>query len=248
MAVKPKIFIVVLAVSLSIMALTAYAADAQHDTRAIEVLERMVQYKSTLDSVVITGVTITDARLGAGLMVSNSEEVTVSISRPGSMRITTFDGEATKGLYFHNGLLTFFNSANGLYAQAEIPEEIDAAMEFALEELGIEAPLMDLIYKDAGTRLLTSDARIQYVVDKARVGGVDCHHLAIRGREIDIQLWVEEGDRPLPRKFMFTSKWEGGSPRFVADLNWEVEPDFEPDVFEFTPPEGAAKIQFITQQ
>lgn len=248
MATRPTLILVVLAVLLTAFVFSTQAADVQHDAKAIEVLERMVAYKSTLDQVVITGVTSTDARLWEGLMVSNTEEVTVSISRPGSMRITSFDGEATKGLFFDTGLLTFFNSANMLYAQAEIPEEIDAAMEFAMEELDIEAPLMDLIYQDAGSRLMTSDATILYLVDKARVGGVDCHHLAIRGAEIDIQLWVEEGDRPLPRQFMFTSKWEGGSPRFIANLSWETDPDFEPDFFEFKAPEGATKIRFITQQ
>ena len=248
MATKPTLKIVLLVVLLGAFAVAAQAADVQQDAKAIEVLEQMVAYKSTLDKFVITGVISTDARLGAGLLVSNSEEISVSLSRPKSMRITNFDGEATKGLYFHNGMLTFFNSANMLYAQADIPEEIDAAMEFAMEELEIEAPLMDLIYQDAGARLLSSDATILYLVDNARVGGADCHHLAIRGPEVDIQLWIEEGDRPLPRQFMFTSKWEGGSPRFMANLSWETDPDFEPDFFEFKAPEGATKIRFITQQ
>ena len=248
MATRLKLNIVVLAVLLSTFALGTQAADVQQDAKAIEVLEQMVAYKSTLDQVVITGVTSMDARLDAGLMVSNSEEISVSINRPGSMRITNFDGEATKGLYFHDGTLTFFNSENMLYAQADIPEEIDAAMEFAMDELDIEAPLMDLIYQDAGSRLLSSDATILYLVDKARVGGADCHHLAIRGPEVDIQLWIEEGDRPLPRQFMFTSKWEGGSPRFIANLSWETDPNFDPDFFEFKAPEGATKIRFITQQ
>jgi len=248
MTTRPNPQTVVLAVLLSAVALAAHAGDVQQDAKAIEVLEQMVAYKSTLDQVVITGVTSMDARLDAGLMVSNSEEISVSISRPGSMRISNFDGEANKGLYFHEGMLTFFNSANMLYAQADIPEEIDAAMEFAMDELDIEAPLMDLIYQDAGARLLSSDATILYLVDKARVGGTDCHHLAIRGPEVDIQLWIEEGDRPLPRQFMFTSKWEGGSPRFIANLNWETDPNFEPDFFKFKAPEGATKIRFATQQ
>lgn len=248
MSTRVKLQIFVLAAFMSTMASGVHAADAQQDARAIEVMEKMVAYKSTLDRVVITGVTTVDARLDAGLMVSNSEEVSVSINRPGSMRITSFDGEATKGLYFDNGMLSFFNSAHMLYAQAEIPKEIDAAMEFAMDELDIEAPLMDLIYRDAGARLLASDATILYLQDKARASGVDCHHLAIRAPEVDIQLWIEEGDRPLPRQFMFTSKWEGGSPRFIANLSWDTDPNFEPGFFEFEAPEGATKIRFISQQ
>ena len=81
---RPDLKIIVLAALLSTFALGIHAADVQQDAKAIEVLEQMAVYKSTLDQVVITGVTSMDARLDAGLMVSNSEEISVSISRPGS--------------------------------------------------------------------------------------------------------------------------------------------------------------------
>ena len=133
------------------------------------------------------------------------------------------------------------------YAQASIPDEIETAAEFALEELGVEAPLLDMIYKDASTHLLSSDETILYLTDKARVGGTDCHHLAIRGAEVDVQLWVEEGDRPVARKIMIVSKWEGGSPRFTAHLDWDTNPKFESDLFEFKAPKDAMKIEFVTE-
>ena len=236
---------IVLAFIFAISAATAYGGNVKQDAKAIEVLKKMAAFKSSQDQVVIKGVTFTDARLGAGLMVSNAEEVSVSIERPGSMLITSADGKATRGFYFHDGLFTFFNSASQLYGQADIPKDIETAMEFALDELGIEAPLMDMIYQDAAAHLLSSDETILYLTDKARVGGTDCHHIAIRGSDIDIQLWVEEGDRPMTRRIMITSKWEGGSPRFLADLDWDTNPQFAPGFFEFKAPEGATKIDFI---
>jgi hypothetical protein len=225
---------------------TALADDgnARQDARGIEVLKSMSAYTASLDRVAIKSVSLTDARLGAGLMVSNSTEVKVSIDRPGSLHISSFDGVQTKELYFHDGMLTVYNSENRFYAQAGIPKEIEAAMEFALEELEVEAPLMDLIYQDASAHLIGSQETILYLTDKARIAGTDCHHLAIRGAEGDVQLWVEEGDRPLLRKIMITSKWEGGSPRFTANLMWDPDPEFEQDLFEFHAPEGSTNIGF----
>jgi len=242
-----KFPIFVLALILTFSAAMAQAGGVRQDAKAIEVLKHMAAYKTTFDQVVIKGVTFTDARLGAGLMVSNSEEVHVSMSRPGSILINTFDGESNKGLYFHNGLLTVFDSANKLYAQATIPNEIDTALEFALEELDVEAPMMDLLFKDTSTQLIGSDETILYLTDKSRVGGTDCHQIAIRGPETDVQLWVEEGDHPLPLKIMITSKWEGGTPRLVANLHWETDPEFKPGLFEFKAPEGAMKIEFVKE-
>jgi hypothetical protein len=85
-------------------------------------------------------------------------------------------------------------------------------------------------------------------VDKARIAGTNCHNIAIRGPELDVQLWVEEGDRPLPRKIMITSKWEGGSPRFTANLMWDTDPDFGQEIFEFRAPEGSTEIGFVQRQ
>ena len=247
MTTRSKLSLFVVVVIMGALSVTAQAAGVRQDAKAIEVLTQMATYKKSLEQVALKGVTFTDARLGAGLMVSNSEEVHVSIDRPGSMNISSYDGDTTRGIYFHDGLLTVYNSANKLYAQENIPKEIDAAMEFALEELGIEAPMMDLLYKDASTHLISSDEPIFYLTDKSRVAGTDCHHIAIRGSEVDVQLWVEEGDRPLPRKIMITSKWEGGTPRFIANLKWETKPQFEPGLFEFKAPEGARKIEFVTE-
>ncbi len=243
---RPALPITVLTLLLGICAVTAEAADVRQDAKAVDVLKQMAAYKTSLDQVAIKAVTLTDARLGGGLMVSNSEEVHVSISRPGSMQIYSFDGVAKKGLFFHEGLLTVFNSENMFYAQANVPKEVEAAMAFALDKFGVEAPMMDLLHRDASALLIGSDETILYLTDKSRIGGVDCHHLAIRGAEVDVQLWVQEGDRPLPRKIMITSKWEGGSPRFVANLSWDTDPKFEPDTFEFKAPEGATKIEFNT--
>ncbi len=236
-----------LAFLLIFSAAAAQAGSGEQDARAVEVLKQMAAYKSALDQVIIKAVTFTDARLGGGLVVSNSEEVSVSVNRPGSLHISSFDGESKKSLYFNQGQLTVYGSTKNLYAQASIPDDIDAAIEFALEDLDIEAPLLDMIYKDTSTHLLGSDETILYLTDKARIGGADCHHLAIRGPEVDVQLWVEEGDRPVVRKIMIMSKWEGGSPRFMANLQWDTNPKFEPGLFDFKAPKDAMKVEFVTE-
>jgi hypothetical protein len=241
---KTRFSIILVGVCLAAGAVSADDNGVRQDARAMDVLKKMSAYKETLDRVVIHSVSLTDARMGAGLMVSNSTEAKVSIDRPGSMLISSFDGVQNKELYFHDGTLTVFNSERGFYAQASIPREIEAAMEFALEELEVEAPLMDLIYRDASVHMIGSQETVLYLTDKARVAGTDCHHIAIRADEVDVQLWVEEGERPLVRKIMITSKWEGGSPRFVANIKWDVEPDFKSDLFEFKAPEGSINIGF----
>ena len=73
--------------------LPAMDTTSPHDARAVEVLQAMSDYKASLDSVVISGSSINDARLDAGLIVSNSNEMTVTVKRPASLHFKNFDGK-----------------------------------------------------------------------------------------------------------------------------------------------------------
>ena len=222
----------------------AQSSDAPRDARAIEVIKSMSAYSSKQDQLVIRGTSFTDARLEAGLIVSNATETEMIIDRPGSLYISSFDGHDKHEIYFHEGLVSVYSSENKFYGQARIPVEIEAAANFALDELDLEAPFLDLIYRDVGGQLADSQDAIYYLTDKSRIDGVDCHHIAIRGLEVDIQLWIAEGDRPILRRVIITSKWEGGAPRFIGNMDWDTTPKIDPKTFKFKPPEGSTDIGF----
>ena len=215
------------------------------DEQAVTVLKAMSGFLAGLDRFSISGEGSTDSRLDAGLIVANPIEVKLKVQRPGSLHISRFDGAETQHLFVDGDSMTLYDTSRGFYASTEVPEGIEAAMGYALEELAIEAPLMDLLHHDVFSYLAGTSDSVLYLSDKSRVDGVDCHHIAIRDAEVDIQICVEEGQRPLPRQLILTSKWEGGAPRFVARLYWNLEPDFSEDTFNFVPPEGVSQIDFL---
>ena len=192
----------------------------------------------------MTGVALDDHQLEAGLMATYPTEVELTVTRPGSLHLRQFDGESTRELYIHEGSLTLYESAKGYYATTSVPAGLDAGMEYALETLGIDAPLMDLVYKNSFARLAGTTDPVLYLTGNSRVGGVDCHQLAIRLEDADVQVWVQEGDSPLPRRMIITAKWDAGSPRFNAHMSWNTQPDIAEGTFEFTPPADAVQIQF----
>lgn len=80
------------------------------------------------------------------------------------------------------------------------------------------------------------------------IDGVATHHLAMQGNEVDWELWVEEGSRPLPRKYVITSKKMEGWPQYSVTLsNWKLVGDLSDDTFTFKPPGDAQKIEFLDQ-
>jgi hypothetical protein len=57
---------------------------------------------------------------------------------------------------------------------------------------------------------------------------------------------LEDGDKPLARKFILTSKQVKGEPEFTVVIrSWDVTPKLTDKDFTFTPSKGAKKIEFL---
>ena len=207
-----------------------------------ELLQEMGDAIEGLDRFIITGDSYADARLPEGLIVEQASQITAKVVRPGSMMLINEAADGGQGIHFHDGVFTIVTQPQNFYAQTEIPKELGAAVSFAIEELEIDAPLMDLMLKDVAGNL-KQDADIRYL-SESLVRGKLYHHIALRGPEVDLQVWIAAEGLPLPGKLVLTAKWEGGSPRFVAFLDWDTDPVLERSSLEFEPPEGARKIDF----
>lgn len=74
------------------------------------------------------------------------------------------------------------------------------------------------------------------------VAGVLCDHYAFRQGKIDWQIWITNGDQPLPRKVVITDRSDEARPQSVSLLNWNLKPSFKDSAFTFVPPKGAQPI------
>lgn len=209
-----------------------------------ELLSNMSAEIAGLERFILSGEANTDARLGAGQIIQNSSEVTMYVSKPDAMHLVRRDAEDKKHLYFSEGLVSIYTKSVNLYAQAEVPEGLGAAVDFAINEIGIDAPLLDFVSSDMSENLLADAQELRHL-GKSLVRGKLYEQVTIRNSEVDIQVWIAAEGRPLPGKLLISSKWEGGVPRFVVFMNWDTDPEFPDDVFNFDPPEGATEVQFV---
>ena len=213
------------------------------DDQATEILLGMSAEIASLDKFIITGDVYADDRLDAGQIIEHSMDVTMRMNRPNAMRITNRDAESTKEIYFRNGVLTVYSKTSNFYAQEDLPGGVDAAAIFAVNELGIDAPLLDFVFNDVADHLLEDAEAVDYFgLSLSR--GKTYHHIGIRAPEIDLQFWIAAEGPPLPGKMAISAKWEGGSPRTVFFFSWDTEPDFDRSLFSFEPPAGSTRIEF----
>lgn len=213
------------------------------DYEPIDLINEMSAEIASLDSFVITGEGYVDTSLVAGQVIEHSMDVTLQMKRPGAMRITNRDAESTKEIYFENGIFTVYNDALKFYAQTDIPGDVDAAARFAVDEIGIDAPMLDFVVNDVGKYLLEDSESIDYL-GLSLFRQMTYHHIGIRAPEFDLQIWIPAEGPPLPGKLAISMKWEAGSPRSVLFFNWNTNPDIGAEAFSFVPPASATRIEF----
>lgn len=56
------------------------------------------------------------------------------------------------------------------------------------------------------------------------VGGELCDHYAFRQDQVDWQIWIATGSRPLPRKLVITSRANEARPQSVTQYRWNLIP------------------------
>jgi hypothetical protein len=230
-----------------VIAAAAISSNALAQDRDPKVLlERMQAEIAKLDSFVLSGDAYADASLGAGQIIEHSYDARMIVRKPSELRMTNRNSEYTAEIFIENGVLTVFNTGRNFYAKKPVPDGFQDAIDFALNDLEIKAPLLELITQDFASLVSAEGVSVEYLGTSLFRGEVH-DHIAIRGPEVDMQIWIAAEGPPLPRKMALSSKWEVGAPRFVTFLSWDTDPTFSSDAFSFVPPDGATEINFVPE-
>lgn len=211
---------------------------------ADRILRQMSDYLADLRSFSVTARSSLEVVTKQGERLEFDAASKVQVKRPNLLRSDRLGAYTDMSLFYDGDKLTLLGRRANLYATADAPNKLDDALDFARERLDLEAPGADLLYSDPYS-ILTEDVVAGRVIGQETLAGVPVQHLAFRGREVDFQIWIEEGPRPVPRKYVITSKKVAGHPEFVVELDdWDLRADLPRSTFEFVPPRGATQIEF----
>ena len=215
------------------------------DPQAEKLLRRMSDYLANRQQFTAKAESTLEVVLTSGQKIQFDSPATLMVSRPNKLRAHRKGDIANQEFFYDGKTLTLYNPGENVYATTAAPPTLDETLDFAREKLDIIAPASEILYKNAAEKML-KESSSGFVVGPSVVGGVKCTHLAFRGAEVDWQIWIEDGDKPLPRKFILTSKKVAGEPQFTVLIrNWDMAPKLTNSEFSFTPPKGAKKIEFL---
>jgi len=190
-----------------------------------------------------------EAQTGFDVMQSNGQQLAffetkkALMRRPDRLRVETDEADGDEHtIRFDGQQVTIDLPGENAYVLVEKPGTADAVIDYFVDDLEIPLPLHDFFttnFFDSTQGAIVSG----FYVGEVTLGKRQCHHLAFRLVDVDLQFWVEDGDRPLPCSIVITYKKAYGHPQFWANFDdWNLSPRASDKQFEFTPPEGAERL------
>ncbi len=217
----------------------------QIEAGADEILHKMSDYLAATKAFTFRVDITNDVMLSSGQVVQIGGTSDISVQRPGQARAFYNGDERQTRTYVNNGTLTIYNVRSEMYAVAEVPVGLDAAVDFIFERLGFSVPIADLLYEDPYATL-TESVWTGHVVGEHTIGSTPCTHLAFSQETIDWEIWIASGSVPVPLKILIRYKDEQGSPQYSAALSeWNLKPNLSSNYFEFSVPAGVDLIEFL---
>lgn len=168
---------------------------------------------------------------------------TVVISRPDKIRSTRSSGFTDVQMLFDGKTLTLLGKKQNLYAQVEVPGTLDHLLDVLRDQYNRPLPGADFFMSNPQDQLMAGVTDIKDL-GSGVIGGVECDHLAFRKQAVDWQIWIAQGERPYPCRYVITSKKISGSPQYSIQLrDWKSGSEVAPEDFAFTNATNAKKIE-----
>ena len=186
------------------------------EPKAMDALRKMGAFLQTLNAFEVSFKVSKDEILDSGqkIMVDGTSELTVQ--RPDRLHFSTKIDEAHRDLqFFYDGkTFTLYGNTNKFYASVPAPATIHELLDVAQERYAIELPFRDLF---AWGTDQADEAAIQSAIyiGPTKIDGVPCDHFAFRNADVDWQIWIQQGEKPLPRKLVITTMDEVERPQYV---------------------------------
>lgn len=239
--------VVIMGVFLMSCAAAAYGAPpaAEKEPDPLAILKKSCDYLKSLKQFSFHSEVTDEQVYYQGRKLQYAIEMDTFVRRPDMLRVNAVGDTVDRQFYFNGKTVTLYDKDAKIFASMEVPPDIEQALEKAHQEYGVKVALADLASPELW-ELVSKNIQHSLYVGTSEVRGVPCHHLAFDNDEVNLQVWIDEGNKPLPRKVVINYKKLEGSPEWIAYLSkWNTSAQLATATFNFVPPSGAEKVKFF---
>jgi hypothetical protein len=183
-----------------------------------------------------------DSPKGQPLHVAHTMNVTVR--RPDRLAVDVTGDDGRTRLLYDGKTTVVFNPDSNRYASVTSPNTIQAMIDQVMGKLGVDFPLANFI-NDAPDKAFLEGVTSGDLVNTVTIDGTPCVHLIFNQPGTELELWVEQTERAVPRRLIVTYTALPDRPNFIAELSdWNFDAQPADSVFTFQPPAGATQVEF----
>ena len=209
-----------------------------------DVLKTMTDYLTKVNQFTVNAGVTHDEIQESGQKIQVSSSRTVCLSRPNRMAVERRSAKEIRHVVYDGKAVTVVSRTRLMYAVIKAPETLEAAYDMLARDYGMTIALSDLVLPNA-YKGLTEPVQTGQYLGLHQVAAYQCHHLAFTQDDVDWQIWIQDGEQPLPRKLLITYKQLPGSPRYVLTARrWDLTGPPN-NMLDVRIPEGAKKIEVL---
>ena len=214
---------------------------------AIDALKEMSNYLMSAKTLGLVSQATRDVVTNDGQRIQLEGTATYKIRRPGFVIDYVSDIKSRRFIYDGKNF-TVYSPKLGFYASAPAPGTNKEVLDTIYSKFGIALPLEDLFRwgSDGANAARIQALRSAYKVGEATLDGVPTDHFAFREDDVDWEVWIQQGDQPLPLKLVIVDRNDPAKPAFSTRLKWQINPTFTDADFAFVPDANAKRIQLAT--
>jgi hypothetical protein len=151
-----------------------------------------------------------------------ASSATLTLHRPDKLRITRTGGFAEVESLCEGKTLTRLSKTTNLYGQLDVPGTLDHLSDALRDKYRRPAPGADLLLSNINDQLMATVVTGKDL-GSGVIGGVECEHLAFRTKAVDWQIWLAQGSRPYPCRYVITSTKVAQAPQYSLTIReWKT--------------------------
>jgi hypothetical protein len=222
------------------------ATEGVIEDNAVEALKKMSNYLRSANTLAITSEGSLDVVTGDGQRLQLDGTTDYKVRRPGF--VIDYNSDIKSRRFIYDGKsFTVYSPKLGYYATVAAPATNREVLDTIYNKFGISLPLEDLFRWGEGASADRIKAlKSAYDVGTATIDGAPTDHYAFRETGVDWEVWIQQGDQPVPRKLVIVDRTDPSRPTFIARLSWKVNPAFTDSDFAFVPDANAKRIELAT--
>lgn len=220
--------------------MSAAATALQPEAKAA--IERMGTYLRTLTSFEVVAEGYSEEVLDNGEKITFPGRLTYQVASPNKLFAEISSDRKQRRMYFNGEKVTIYAPRVNYYADFAFKGTIREMIAAAADKYDIDFPLQDLfLWGKPETPLPASG----FYVGPEKVGDTKVDHYAFRQPGVDWQVWIAQGDKPLPMRIVMTNTDDPSRPQYGARLAWQPSLTFNTDRFTFVPNEKSTRIAIV---